>query len=143
MFNNIPSTQAGPPRALRGPGGNLFRGPYSQFFRTITFLPPPRRQHFMEKNFPDKYVFIAFVALSPTFSIPNFGTLPEIFRPKKLLGPHKTRGGREGEQIAPGPQALGARGNLPPSPLSAGLQTSNKTCQGKLVDRIHEKINLS
>jgi hypothetical protein len=39
-------------------------------------VPPstPRRQHFMEKNFPDKCVFIAFVALSPTFSIPNFGT---------------------------------------------------------------------
>jgi hypothetical protein len=62
----------GPPRAFRGPVANLFRGPN---------------------------VLIALVALSTTFSIPNFSTLPEnadissekqkYFARKKLLELHK------------------------------------------------------
>jgi hypothetical protein len=60
------------------------------------------------KKIWDKNVVIASVPLSPTFSIQNFGALPEkrkYFARKNVWGP----------------QSQGTRGN-PPPPLSAALQ---------------------
>jgi hypothetical protein len=66
-------------------------------------------------TFPDKNVFIAFVALSPHFYMPNFGTLPEKqkYFARKITGasPKMTRAAPP-----PKPEALG---NMPPPPFGA------------------------
>ena len=75
-----------------GPGQNFFR---KKVFGQQPPLPPPRRQLFREKNFPDEYVVIAFQRLYLNFSS-NFryfsqknkylALCAEIFHPKNDWG---------------------------------------------------------
>ena len=101
-----------------GPGEKFFKGAhFKNFFRQNNPPPPPpRRQLFREKKFSVRVRCNCFPATLPQFSLPNFCTLPQKnilrFARKYDRGPTKNFGG---------PQNLGARGNLPPPPLSAAL----------------------
>jgi hypothetical protein len=90
-------------------GKFFFRDPYFKIFQfRRTTPPPPRRQLFRSKNFPDEYVAIAFQGLYL-----NFRCQISVFSPKnryRVLGPNKKFSG------APSTSVPGAI--CPPAPPS-------------------------
>ena len=124
FISDLNEQQPGPPRALRGPGPEIFfRGPYFKNFFGQQQPSPPRRQLFWEKIFPDENVVIAIqrLYLKSSYQISlicppktNILLFARKYFTKKMTGAQ--------QNISRGPQNLGT---LPPLPPSLGGSDSN------------------